>query len=236
MEYRRDCLDLQPLMPGVVVDLVAGEIVRPTPSLNELLIHHAVFSDPADPKRIFQLGYFCIRQQQEDVAKNLWLHSVRISESMRGAILDEAPNWFTVEDVVRLFGPDDYEVTVATANVVRNPDVRQALWRNAELQWTALEDQASGSNTALILRLSPKACLQRASHLEFRQQKTEATQWLEQCLAEFPEEIQLRVKRATLLEGQGDRSAALAEWLRVQHFAPDYPNLDRKIQALSKIE
>ena len=90
-----------------------------------------------------------------------------------------------------------------------NPDLQEGLWKVAESQWpTAARNPTADQR------------IQRANYLLRRESPEAALEWIDVCLAEFPQTLPLRQTRAETLEKLGKFDEAIGEWLRYEHYDP----------------
>ncbi len=214
-----------PLWPGLSTDVLACRLLTDPDSVTDHHLLEILFREPAGARRLFQTGHFCLLTGRRQPAIRLWQQSLNAAEQFRRAILDDALNFFPATEAVDLFGPNDYINTVLAADGSKDPELGELLWRRADQLWSAA---AGNSQTRPI-------SLQRARHLRHRQGIAAAVDWLAERLVEYPDDLDLRMFRARLLEQQGNPREALNEWIRLDYFFPDHMTVQKNIERLNRL-
>ncbi len=199
-----------PLAPGNAVDAAAGSIG--IGKLDDLQLDELVavrFADPAGSRLLYQCGTACMLANRPELAAEFLKQSLQFSESFRVNILVEALQIWTNEQSLEMFAPTEYAATVRAARTMFSPDLKTGLWQIAESQWR------TASNT-----LTTDQRIQRAYYLQLQESSESAMKWIDECLAEIPDMLELRRMRAEILEKQGKREEAIAEWVRYEYFDP----------------
>ena len=230
-EYAAAVLKKFPLQPGLALDLFANKLAKPVPQFSESLLSRALFTEPANARRAFQLGYFCLESERRPWAEKCWKHAVATSENIRPTILLTAASYWPPDQAVALFAPADYVSVVAVAQSLRNGELRSELLLLAENKWSEILATSDNGNPRL---LSLDQQLARLQHLAVTQGVVAADDWAKSCIAEDPANLKLGAQRATFLEKNGQPAAALDEWRRVQYFHPGETTVLRAIDRLEQ--
>ena len=209
-EMARDASRRIPLAPGLAVDAASGSISvgeLDDAQLSELTVVR--FAHPAGARWLYQCGIVCLIADHPQQAVAFWNQSAEFSESFRVNILVDALRFCTPEQSLELFAPTEYAATVRAGLSMPNPDLQEGLWKVAELQWpTAVRNPTADQR------------IQRANYLLRRESPEAALEWIDVCLAEFPQTLPLRQTRAETLEKLGKFDEAIGEWLRYEHYDP----------------
>ncbi len=199
-----------PLAPGNAVDAVAGAIS--IGNLNDVQLDDLMavrFTDPAGSRWLYQCGIACVIAGQPERAIDFWKQSLQFSESYRVTILVNAWQVWTPAEVLVMFGPTEYGATVRAAMAKPSPEIEAGLWKLADAQWLVIANAPTLDQR-----------IQRANDLLRRASDEFAIQWIDDCLLQFPEALELRHMRADTLEKQGELEEAIAEWVRYEYFNP----------------
>ncbi len=202
-----------PLAPGLAVDTAAGSIIignLDDAHLNEL--NTVRFAHPAGARWLYQCGVVCLIADRPQQAMEFWNQSLEVSENFRVNILIDALQVWTPDQALALFAPVDYAATVRAGLAKSRPELEEGLWKRAESQWLNV-----ARNPTLDQRI------QRANYLLRQESPEAALEWIDVCLAEFPETLEMRRMRAETLEKLGKVDEAIGEWLRYEHFDPKSP-------------
>ena len=227
-EMARDASRQIPLAPGLAVDAAAGSISIGEfgdAQLSELSVVR--FAHPAGARWLYQCGIVCLIGDRPQHAVEFWNQSLEVSESFRVNILTDALRIWTPDQALALFAPLEYAATIRAALSISSPELAEGLWKIAESQW-------------LTAAINPTADqrVQRANYLLRRGSPEAALEWIDVCLAEFPETLPLRQARAETLEKRGKLDEAIGEWLRYQHYDPKNPlptaSIKRLMDAMDK--
>jgi len=199
-----------PLAPGNAVDAVAGAIS--TGNLDNVQLDELIavrFTAPAGSRWLYQCGVACLIARQPERATDFWKQSLQFSESYRINILVNALRVWTPAEALEKFAPIEYGATVRGAMAKPSPELEAGLWNLAVAQWPEV------ANTPTIDQR-----IQRANYLLRRETNESAIKWIDDCLLQFPETLELRHMRADTLEKQGKLEDAIAEWVRYEYFNP----------------
>ena len=206
----RDATRRMPLAPGLAVDAAAGSMILG--QLEEQQLHElnaVLFSDPAGARRLYQCGRLCLIANHPEQAVVYWNQSLAVSESFRPQILADALRHWTHEQSMSMFAPEEFGATVQAALSTSKRDLQDGLWAIADAQW-----KETAVNPTVRQRI------QRAQYLMRRESADVALEWIDGCLDELPESLELRRMRAETLEKQGKLDEAIGEWRRYEHFDP----------------
>ncbi len=217
-----------PLAPGLVVKAAAGSIslgIIDDAQLGEL---RAVrFTSPAGARWLYQCGILCLIENRPQQAVEFWNQAVEVSESFRINILGDALRAWTPDQALELFAPREYAATIRTGLSISNPEFGAGLWKIAEAQWLTVAQHPT-----------PDQRLQRTNYLLRRESPEAALAWIDDCLVEFPETLQLRQTRAETLEKLGKLDEAIGEWLRYEYYDAASPlpaaSIKRLLEAKDK--
>ena len=205
----RDASRQFPLAPGLAVDAAAGSISIGTLDDVQLSELTAVrFADPAGTRRLYQCGIVCLIGGRPEQAVNFWNQSLEISECFRVSILVDSLRVWTPNQALEMFAPAEYAATVRAA-ARSHPELAEGLWELAESQWLVAANNPTADQR-----------VQRATYLLRRKSPKAAMEWIDGCLAEAPEMLELRGMRAEILEKLGEIDEAIGEWVRYEHFDP----------------
>ena len=204
----RDASRQIPLAPGFAVDAAAGSICigkLDDAQLRELIAVR--FAHPAGARWLYQCGILCLIGDRPQHAVGFWNQSLDVSESFRINILVDALRFWTPDQALALFAPLEYAATIRAALSMSSPELEEGLWKIAESQWlTAARNPTTDQR------------IQRANYLLRRESSEAALEWIDGCLAKFPELLALRQTRAETLEKLGKLDEAIGEWLRYEHY------------------
>lgn len=207
-EMARDASRQIPLAPGLAVEAAAGSIIigkLDDAQLSELTAVR--FAHPAGARWLYQCGILCLIGDRPQQAVEFWNQSLSVSESFRINILNDALRFWTPGQALAFFAPVEYSATIRTALSISNPELEERLWEIAESQWlTAAKNPTADQR------------IQRANYLLRRESSESALEWIDDCLAEFPEILPLRQTRAETLEKLGKIDEAIGEWIRYEHY------------------
>ncbi len=209
-EIARKASQKMPLAPGNAVDAAAGAIS--VGNLDDVQLDEFIavrFADPAGSRRLYQCGMACLIAQQPERAADFWEQSLQFSESYRINILVNALQVWTPDEALEKFAPREYAATVRAAMAKPNPELEAGLWQLADAQWLVVAKTPSIDQR-----------IQRAKSLLQRETTESAIKWIDECLLDFPETLELRRMRADTLEKQGELEEAIAEWVRYEYFDP----------------
>jgi O-antigen ligase len=199
-----------PLAPGLAAKAAAGSICYGT--FNEVQSDELTavrFADAAGMDWLYQCGMMCLLSNSPVKATEFWNQSLEVSETFRVGILLNALRVWTPDQAMKLFGPAEYAATVRTAVAISDPGLKERLWTSAEAQW-----RSAASSPTVDQRV------QRAFYLLHRETPAATLKWIDECLLEFPEKLELRRLRAETLEKTGELDAAIGEWTRYGHYDP----------------
>ncbi len=207
-EMAREASCQIPLAPGLAVDAAAGSISighLDDAQLGELTAVR--FTHPAGARWLYQSGMVCLIADRPQQAIEFWNQSVDVSESFRVNILLDALRFWAPDQALELFAPLEYAATVRAALSMSSAELEAGLWKQAESQWlTAAQNPTADQR------------VQRANYLLRRESPETALEWIDACLVEFPEMLELRQIRAETLEKLGKLDEAIGEWLRYEHY------------------
>lgn len=199
-----------PLAPGNAVEAVAGAICRGNLDHAQLDELTAVrFTAPAGSRWLYECGMACLIARQLERATDFWIQSLQFSESYRVNILVNALQVWTPNEALEKFAPVEYGSTVRAALANSSPELEAGLWKLADTQWLLI-----ASAPTLDQRI------QRANDLLRRDTHESAMKWIDECLLQFPDTLELRHMRADMLEKQEKLEEAIAEWMRYEYFSP----------------
>ena len=212
-EMARDASRQIPLAPGLAVDAAAGSIIigkLDDAQLTELI--GVRFAHPAGARWLYQCGVLCLIGDHPQQAVEFWNQSLEVSESFRVTILTDALRVWAPDQALEMFAPLEYAATIRAALSMSSPELAEGLWKIAESQWLTAANNPTADQR-----------IQRANYLLRRQSPQAALEWIDDCLAEFPETLPLRQARAETLEKLGKLDEAIGEWLRYQYYDPKNP-------------
>jgi len=207
-EMARDASRQFPLAPGLAVEAAAGSICigkLDDAQLSELTAVR--FAHPAGARWLYQCGILCLIGDRPQQAVDFWNQSLDVSESFRVNILVDALRFWTHDQALALFAPLEYAATVRAAFSMSSPALEEGLWKLAESQWLSAARNPTSDQR-----------IERANHLLRRESSEAALEWIDDCLAKFPEMLPLRQTRAETLEKLGKLDEAIGEWLRYEHY------------------
>ena len=207
-EMARDASRQIPLAPGLAVDAAAGSISIGKLDDTQLSELTAVrFANPAGSRWLYQCGILCLIGDRPQQAVEFWKQSLEVSESFRVNILMDALRFWTPDQALELFAPLEYAATVQAGLSMKSPELEEGLWKRAKSQWlTAAKNPTTDQR------------VQHANYLLRRESPEAALEWIDGCLAEFPDTLRLRQTRAETLEKLGKLDEAIGEWLRYEHY------------------
>jgi len=209
-QIARQASRLMPLAPGNAVDAVAGAIS--TGNLDNVQLDELIavrFTDPAGSRWLYQSGMACLIARQPGRATDFWKQSLQFSESYRVNILVNALQVWTPAEALEKFAPIEYGATVRAAMAKPSTELEAGLWNLAVAQWQKVENAPTIDQR-----------IQRANYLLRSETNESAIKWIDDCLLQFPETLELRHMRADTLEKQGKPEEAIAEWVRYEYFNP----------------
>ena len=209
-QIARQASRLMPLAPGNAVDAAAGAISAG--NLDDVQLDELIavrFTDPAGSRWLYQCGMACLIVRQPERAADFWKQSLQFSESYRVNILVNALQVWPPTEALEKFAPIEYGAIVRAAMAKPSPELEAGLWKLAVAQWPEV------ANTPTIDQR-----IQRANYLLRCETNESAIQWIDDCLLQFPETLELRHMRADILEKQGKLEEAIAEWVRYEYFNP----------------
>ena len=209
-QIARQASRLMPLAPGNAVDAAAGAIIAGSLDDGQLDELKAVrFTAPAGSRWLYQSGMACLIARQPERATDFWKQSLQFSESYRVNILVNALQVWTPAEALERFAPIEYGATVRAAMAKPSPELEAGLWKLADRQWPEVANDPTIDQR-----------IQRANYLLRRETNESAIKWIDDCLQQLPETLELRHMRADTLEKQGKLEDAIAEWVRYEYFDP----------------
>lgn len=197
-----------PLLPGIAMSLAQLAAIGDRSALLQN-VEHAVFVKPASTRTTFRLGMLTLRCDQPEIAKQLWQQSLNLSGTFRSAILQDSATYWSAQETMEWFGPSTYSECVMAARTARLPELRDTLWDRADGLWKSVKQPAP-----------EETCSLRAAHLVYRKQPDEAITWLQACLKQPGDNLQLSRDLAPLLEKEGRYREAIAQWNRILYLRP----------------
>ena len=209
-----------PLLPNIA--MAHAQLAAFIDSSNLLQnVEHALFVKPASSRTAFRLGMLALRCQQPEKAKQLWQQSLNLSGRYRSAIMQDSATHWNAEETMEWFGPTTYDECVLAARTAMLVELRDTLWERADRLWEKVKQPAA-----------EETCSLRAAHLVYRMKQDEAINWLQDCLKQPGDNLQLSRDLAPLLEKEGRYREAIAQWNRILYLRP---NDAAAISALNKI-
>lgn len=210
-----------PLTPGIRILSIASDVTSSGEAPNDKAIQGLLFAEPASARSLYFVGKFCFAAGDRERALRCWTRANAVSEVFRAPILSVAWNNWTHEECLKSLAPAGFEDTVAAAEQVSDLLLKSALWELADQQFQLLPR----------LPLTEHQRVQRARQLG-NVRRDEALAWVNDCVVECPENMELRRLRAKLLEESGQVQEAIGEWFRIQHYCPDDLSVDASIRRL----
>jgi O-antigen ligase/tetratricopeptide (TPR) repeat protein len=225
-ELARDMSRQMPLEPGIAVQSAAGYVSIGKLKDEQLQELNAVlFTDPAGARNLFLCGVLCLLEGRMQQTEAFWQQSLVVSERFRVAVLQNALRYLPQDQTLEMFAPREYLTTVNTALARISPELQAELFTLAESQWLSVRNNPTREQR-----------VQRAVHLIHEEEPDVALKWIDGCLAEFPDLLELRPLRANCLEKQGKLGEAIGEWMRYEHFDPTNPQTAKTIKRLKKLQ
>ncbi len=182
-----------------------------------------VFTAPSDARRLYQAGHVCMIAGRVEPGQLLWSRSLQVSEKYRGAVLQFCSDVAESEVLVEKFLPTDYIGCVNAAMTIETGQLADRLWATADELWKTLPQPLSVAEQVArgeqLWRTSPEA----------------AKEWMQDCIASDPADLELGRSFARRLAQAGLRDDALREWNRVLYYHPGNREAVSEIARLRQI-
>ncbi len=214
---------ITPLQPHLYIDRIHIDAILKHEQLAPELSIKLMFVMPSDARRLYQAGFLYHTFGEQDTAEVCLRRSLAVSERFRIPILENIPVTGSSGSLVNTYGPESYADSVVAARMARNERISEELWKRADEQWS----QLGGSITR-------REKLERSQHLELRDSLESSIRWLQECVADSPEDRDFGLRLATMYELNHEESKAMDELMRLQYFFPDDPLVEKAIAELSK--
>ncbi|MBL8816827.1 MAG: O-antigen ligase family protein [Planctomyces sp.] len=212
-----------PLQPHLYIDRIHIDAILKHEKLATELSHKLMFVMPSDARRLYQAGFLYHTFGELETAEVCLRRSLAVSERFRIPILENIPVTESSGSLVSKYGPESYADSVVAARTARDQRISEELWKRADVQWSQLGDNRTRRDN-----------LERSQHLELRDSLESSIRWLQQCVADAPEDRDFGLRLATLFELNRQENEAMNELMRLQYFFPDDPLVEKAIAELSE--
>lgn len=214
-----------PLMPKIPFSRAATALLLSDTDAFNSQVSIVRFSEPAGASSLFGFGVLSLQAENTKLAKEFWTASLNLSEEFRVAMLAEGGRHWKAEELLSMFGPQDYVTGVRAAKKAFNSALSTQLWNRAEELW---QDAATPTDA--------ETSLLRTEHLLRDGRTEEVFAWLEKATKDHSNDPRLLQHYARLLEQKGDYEGSRERWIRIRFLDPGNAEADKAIARLTGAE